>query len=116
MRGAMTRIFEVDGIARNGAAKQARLRSVSAWKIGAIFLFFEQKSPCQVFGSPKPVANQQKPDATLHFLNYRVASPLLRPEIGLGVPVASLFSSLRRHVDNGACSFPFNRAAPSVAR
>jgi hypothetical protein len=56
VRGAMTRIFEVDGIARNGAAQQARFRSVPAWKIGAISLFFEQNPLFQVFGSPKPGA------------------------------------------------------------
>ncbi len=58
----------------------------------------------QVFGSPKPVAGQQKTAATLHFLNCRVALPLFRPGIGLGVPVACVFSSPAMYtcVDSGA--------------
>lgn len=69
---------------------------------GAICLFFKQNTRFQAFCSPKPVSHQQKPEAPLHFSNYRVALSLFRTGIGLGVPVACLFFSLRSRVDNGA--------------
>ena len=118
MRGAMARVFGVDGIVRNGAAQQARLRPIRRGKSGDFAQFLSGArffGRFQVFGSPKPVANQQKPTTTLHFLNYRVASPLFRLGIRLGVFVARLFSSLRKHW-TAPRSFPCIWAASSVAR
>jgi len=37
-------------------------------KNGEIFLLFERNSSFQVLGSPKPVTDQKKSDATLRFI------------------------------------------------
>jgi hypothetical protein len=42
MRGAMNRIFWIEGIVMYAAAQQASLLAVSAWKIGPFCLFFKQ--------------------------------------------------------------------------